>query len=389
MLSWEEHFTERNAQLPTRRQRLIKTSGNARYLTTNSQQLLNFISNDYLGLSSHEEIRAAFHRASSRYGIGSSGAPSLSGYSEEHHELAAALAQWLGYAQCLLFSSGYQLNSSIFSQLVDNNTWVWLDKRCHASHIDGIRLAQAKFTTFNAATLETTLLKIASQPQRRHLILSEGSFSMDGTCNYWNKLIHFKAANPANVLLVIDDAHGIGALGARGHGTLEQLGLNFAMIDLVIGTFGKAFGTHGGFICGAAPLIDYLQQSVRSQIFSTNLPPALAAATRCSLALITSSHGQKLRAKLTATISYFQQLATHADLNCSATNYSAIQLLSYSDSRSVTACHNHLLARQIIVGKMLYPTVPKATPRLRISLNACHKAADLESLIAHLGGAGV
>ncbi|HLX54099.1 MAG TPA: pyridoxal phosphate-dependent aminotransferase family protein, partial [Aquella sp.] len=266
---------------------------------------------------------------------------------------------------------------------------VWMDRRCHASHIDGIMLAKAKFVTFNENNIDEIIFKITDQPNKRHLILSEGCFSMDGTCSYWKKLIQLKQSNPERILLIIDDAHGIGALGSNGHGTLEQIGLNLQQIDPLIGTFGKAFGTHGGFICGRAKFIDYLQQSVRTQIYSTNIPPGIAAASRESLTIIKFSEGQILRKHLVENINYFKQLAHASGLNLTnhKTNQSPIQLLVYDNEQKVARIHNYLLGQNIFVGKIFYPTVPKEKPRLRISINIKHKKSDLKELVWCLSAA--
>jgi 8-amino-7-oxononanoate synthase len=387
MDNWVDYIAKRHQALPVLRTRLSKVSGTARHLTTHTEKYLNFISNDYLGLSSDTAIIEALYNACKIYGVGSTGAPSLSGYSEEHHLLAQEIAYWLQYEKCLLFNSGYQLNIGIFSQLIDSNTRVWLDKKCHASHIDGILLSRAKFSTFNQTNIDQVIERIKQEPNCCHLILSEGTFSMDGSCNYWGKLIKLKLFNPDNVLLVIDDAHGIGALGLNGYGTLEQLGLKRQNIDLVIGTFGKAFGTHGGFICGSSQIIDYLQQSVRSQIFSTNLPPAIARATRESLAIISSDRGVILRERLANNITYFNELAKQAGLNLGNDiflNQSAIQLLIYTDYERVAHIYNQLHKENILVGKITYPTVAKDKPRLRISLNAEHEKVDIEKLVSCL-----
>ncbi|MCE3268303.1 MAG: hypothetical protein K0R49_555, partial [Burkholderiales bacterium] len=221
------------------------------------------------------------------------------------------------------------------------------------------------------------------QPNKRHLILSEGSFSMDGTCSYWKKLIQLKQSNPETILLIIDDVHGIGALGPNGHGSLEQIGLNLRQIDLVIGAFGKAFGTHGGFICGSAKFIDYLQQSVRTQIYSTNIPSGIAAASRASLMIISSSEGRILRTRLVENINYFEKLALESGLKLAnhKTNQLPIKLLVYNDEQIVIHIHNHLLKQNILVGKIFYPTVPKEKPRLRISINIKHKKSDIKRLV--------
>jgi 8-amino-7-oxononanoate synthase len=389
MVKWANYIAKRYESLLVLRPRILRLSGNARYLTTKTKKHLNFISNDYLGLSTNTKIVEAFNMAANVYGLGSTGAPTLSGYTEEHDLLSSEIASWLGFNRCLLFNSGFQLNVGIYSQLVDSDTMLWLDRNCHASHIDGILLSKAKFSSFTDANIDSMIDKIKLQTDKRHLILTEGSFSMDGTCSYLNKLLQLKKSSPDNVLLIIDDAHGVGALGENGFGTLEQLGLQTNDIDLFIGTFGKAFGTHGGFICGNENLIEYLQQSVRSQIYSTNLPPSIAAATRKSLEIIKSDEGRALRKRLRNNISYFSSLTDKNSPNF--TNYqngiynqSPIQLLIFSDSNQLDAIHTRLFDNNILVGKIKYPTVPKDKPRLRISLNALQPNQDLDFLIEQI-----
>ncbi len=387
MVKWSDYIAKQYESLLVLRSRIPRLSGNARYLNTKTKKHLNFISNDYLGLSTNIEVIEAFNKASSIYGLGSTGAPTLSGYTEEDYLLSTEIASWLGFNRCLLFNSGFQLNVGIYSQLVDSNTMLWLDKNCHASHIDGILLSKAKFSSFTDANIDIMIDKIRQKPETRHLILTEGSFSMDGTCSYLNKLFQLKKAYPDNILLIIDDAHGVGAIGNNGFGTIEQLELQTNDVDLFIGTFGKAFGTHGGFICGNENIIEYLQQSVRSQIYSTNLPPSIAAATRKSLEIIKSEEGLALRKRLVDNISHFRRLT---DKNNSTHhqniiyNQSPIQLLIFSDSNKLDAMHTRLFDNNILVGKIKYPTVPKDKPRLRISLNSLHLNQDITFLIEHI-----
>ncbi len=410
MPNWQQHITQQTARLPNIRIRLPKTEGGSRYLTSlcRTNALLNFVSNDYLGLSNHPQLVKALCTAANHYGVGSSGAPSLSGYSLAAQDLSQSLARWLNYPACLLFNSGYQLNLGIFSALCDSSTRVWLDKRCHASHIDGILLAKARFTTFSPETLASCLESIAAQANLRHLLITEGTFSMDGSCTYLAPLLAFKQQHPHNFLLVIDDAHGVGALGRHGYGSLEQQYLSHNAADLLIGTLGKAFASHGGFICGSAAMIDYLTQSVRSQIFSTALPPALYAASSASLTLIASNTGAELRNKLLNNIHYWRTLATEYGLELynQTDNLSPIQLVLFpevpafypsrlskqgasaaSQDHQLQQVHAQLLEQDILTGKISYPTVPKNQARLRISINAAHQATDLEQLAAKLAQA--
>ncbi|HRG61769.1 MAG TPA: aminotransferase class I/II-fold pyridoxal phosphate-dependent enzyme [Burkholderiales bacterium] len=388
MLSWDKFIQEKTQQLPNLRTWRAKSEYNQRYLQLTEQKLLNFVSNDYLGLNGDSRLIKALQDGATRYGSASTGAPSMSGYSQEHAKLSANLAAWLGFADCLLFNSGYQLNVSLFSALADSNTHIWFAKNSHASHIDGILLAKAKFTTFTPAQISSMVYAIEADRNKLHIILCEGSFSMDGSCNYLAQLLELKQKLPQQILLIIDDAHGVGALGQSGYGTLEQQGLDHRQVDLYIGTLGKAFASHGGFIVGNAALIYYLRHSVRSQIFSTMLPPAQAAVSNAALAIIQSDEGIQLRDKLAQNIATFKQFALTSGINIyqAEENISAIQLVMLNDLSQLNLRHQHLLDRQILVGKIAYPTVAKNAPRLRISLTSTHTYDDIAKLVATLAG---
>lgn len=394
MHNWDSFIQTRLTQIATPRQTRNKVGNKPRLLMEKNSTYLNFISNDYLGLSNNLQIKNALIESTMQYGVGSTGAPTLSGYSTEHDNLAQALAKFFGYAKCMLFNSGYQLNLGIFSQLGDENTSIWLDKNCHASHIDGVLLSKCKFHTFTSHTLDRALEQIRQQPMRRHILLTEGTFSMDGTATYLDKLIQLRKESAQNVLLIVDDAHGVAALGKSGLGTLEQLGMDYKYVDLLIGTLGKAFASHGGFVCANSQLIDYLQQSVRSWLFSTCLPPCLAKAAHTSLEIVTSPEGYRLRQSLSKNIRYFQELSTEYRLNLHQknSNISPIQLLVFAKESYVKSLFNQLSQSGTLVGRMLYPTVAKSKPRIRISLTASHTKEDiwhLCRLISQYGGTDV
>jgi 8-amino-7-oxononanoate synthase len=388
MLSWDKFIQEKTQQLPNLRTWRAKSGYSQRYLQLTEQKLLNFVSNDYLGLNGDSRLIKALQDGATRYGSASTGAPSMSGYSQEHAKLSFNLAAWLDFADCLLFNSGYQLNVSLFSALIDSNTHVWFAKNSHASHIDGILLAKAKFTTFTPEQISSMLCAIETDSTKLHIILCEGSFSMDGSYNYLAQLLELKQKFPQQILLITDDAHGVGALGQSGYGTLEQQGLDHHQVDLYIGTLGKAFASHGGFVVGNAELIHYLRHSVRSQIFSTMLPPAQAAVSNAALAIIQSDEGLQLRNKLAQNIANFKQLALNSGINIYQVeeNISAIQLVMLNDLNQLNMLHQHLLDRQILVGKIAYPTVAKNTPRLRISLTSAQTDEDIAKLVATLAG---
>ena len=380
MHSWDNWFNNQYNKIGQARIKRIRTEYNSKLFVSNSGSQLNLISNDYLGLTNHPQLRNALNQASNTFGVGSTGAPTLSGYTTEHEKLSTSMANWLGYDKCLLFNSGYQLNIGLYSQLVDKNTIIWLDKNCHASHIDGVLLSGSKFNTFTTYTVDITIAKIKQLPQLRHIIITEGSFSMDGTCTYLTKLLDLKRESPDNILLIIDDAHGIGTLGNNGLGTLEQLNITYQNVDLLIGTFSKAFASHGGFICGSGFIINYLSQTVRSQLFSTYLPACIAAASNASLEIIISNEGEQLRQRLTANISQFQVVSKKYMLPVANLphNISPIQVLKFDNEDQVRDLSQQLLNYGVLVGNIFYPTVKKSEPRIRISLTSSLTNADIE-----------
>ncbi len=383
--SWNDEINKKNLQIKNPKNRLPRSLHNSQKLIVGNLSYLNFMSNDYLGLSINSILKDALIQGIERFGVGSTGAPSLSGYTEIQQQLENQMAKWLNFEKCLVFNSGYHIGVGIFNKLIDSDTQIWLDKNCHASHIDGILLARMKFTTFKAENILKVMDIISQKPQIKHLILTEGTFSMNGICSYLELLLDFKRHKP-NILLVIDDAHGVGSMGDNGFGTLEKLGLNYKLVDLFIGTFAKSFGGYGGFICGNLNLVNYLQETVTSQIYSSCLPPAIYAANLAALKIIQSRLGYELRQNLVSKIEYFIKLCLEYDLPLYKNNLSPIQLFIFKENFEVIQIYEGLLNLQIIVGKILYPTVSKDKPRLRISLNVNLTMSDIKLLCDSIKG---
>lgn len=390
---WQESITNSFDSLLIKRNHHPKTCSNNTFIVTENNSYLNFVSNDYLGLSSHQFLKDSVITATNKYGVGSTGAATLSGFHHEEKMLRENLAAWLGFEKALTFTSGYQLNVGIYKQLIGitktfNNTYpitIWLDKKCHASHIDGISLSRGRFITFDESSIDAAITKINNQNNILHIVLTEGIFSMDGSSTYLTKLISLKQENKfGNVILIVDDAHGIGTLGVDGKGFCNQYDMN--QIDLLIGTLGKAFATHGGFICGNSTIIDYLEQTVRSHLYTTCLPPALYAASNASLAIIKSSLGDKLRLNLANNIKFFLNMAKKYNLPVynPNINFSPIQLLVFDQQKIVENIYTNLLDNNIMVGRMLYPTVSINEPRIRISLTAIHTQKQIEDLCQNI-----
>jgi len=385
-VSWSKFIDEEYLRVPLLRTRDIRQAGNSRFLSSRTGNYLNFISNDYLGLATHAAIKSAMTSTCNEYGTGSTGAASLSGYTLPQQQLAVNLSAWLKQEATLLVNSGYTLNWGLYKSFVSRQVIVWLDENCHASHIDGVLFSRIKFRRFNRYAIDDVHKEIISNQDMLHLIVSEGVFSMDGSSPYLPELIRLRRQFGDQVLLVIDDAHGLGCVGQNGWGQLELSGYTPDDVDLLIGTFGKAFGSYGAFISGKKHLIDYLQQTVRSQIYTTCLPPAVYAASNAALDIITHDEGQQLRHQLSANIMRFRQLAEKCQLPLlnAATNVSSVQLLSGDSLERLQKVFASLLASGIRVSLIQYPTVPKELPRLRISLSALHTTEDIHYLCSKL-----
>ncbi len=379
--NWENEIAEKHSKLLIARPKRAKSQYDPIKFYFNQKSYYNFVSNDYLSLACHSNLIEGLNIGASKFGVGSTGAATLSGYTELHDQLSTSIAKWLGFEKCLIFSSGYQLNIGVFSALTNSNSTIWFDKRCHASHIDGILLSKSKFISFIPEEFPDVSTRIASQKNHLHIILTEGIFSMDGTCTYLKQVLQLKKYHADNILLIIDDAHGIATINDKGKGTLEPLEIN--LVDILIGTFGKSFGTQGGFLVSSSNIADYLSQTVRSHLFTTSLSPAIVSATLASLLLVKSEYGALQRLKLANNIKLFQRLAIENNLNIynKDTNYSPIQLIILNDEQKTSILADELMESGFFVGKICYPTVARNNARLRISLNAEHKANDIEQLI--------
>ncbi|NCA69710.1 MAG: 8-amino-7-oxononanoate synthase [Sphingobacteriia bacterium] len=342
--------------------------------------LLSFSSNDYLGLANHPDVVEALRAGAARWGVGSGSAHLVCGHSRVHQALEEDLADFTGRARALLFSTGYMANLGVISALTGRGERLWQDRLNHASLLDGARLSRGilrRYPHADAAALASLL-----DGQAARLIATDGVFSMDGDLAPLPALA--RIARDAGAWLLVDDAHGLGVLGRAGRGTLDHCNLDVAQVPILMGTLGKAFGTFGAFVAGSDDLIETLIQHARSYIYTTALPPAVAAATRVSLALARRedwrrAHLQSLIARLRAGVS---QLGL--TLGESST---PIQPLILGSSRTAVAMAEALEREGILVTPIRPPTVPVGTARLRISLTAAHTEAMVDRLLAALESA--
>lgn len=342
------------------------------------KKVVNFCSNDYLGLSKNENVIAAFKKAADDYGVGSGSAHLICGHSKVHHLLEEELAEFTGRERALLFSTGYMANLGAINALVGRGDFVFEDKLNHASLLDGGLSSGADFKRYPHTDL-LQLEKLLSKASGQKLIVTDGVFSMDGDVAPLRELSNLAKQNDA--LLLVDDAHGLGVLGKTGGGLIEKLNLTQNDVPILMGTLGKAFGTFGAFISGSELLVESLIQSARTYIYTTALPPAIAEATRASLKIVVEETWR--REKLQALISQFKTGAVQLNLPLMPSN-SPIQPLLIGDSFRATQMSQQLFDAGFLVSAIRPPTVPKNKARLRITFSALHEFEDVARLLETL-----
>jgi 8-amino-7-oxononanoate synthase len=340
--------------------------------------LLNFSSNDYLGLSQHPDVIAALASAAREHGAGSGAAHLLGGHSAEHAALESELAAHTGRERALLFSTGYMANLGVICAFAARGECVLQDRLNHASLLDGARLSGARLLRYAHGDAAAAGALLAAHPECS-LLATDGVFSMDGDLAPLAALA--AACEPARAWLLVDDAHGIGVLGARGAGSVAAAGLSSAQVPLLMGTLGKALGCFGAFVAGDAETIEVLLQRARPYIYTTALPPAVAAAARVALRLCRED--EALRARLRDNIRHFRAQAAACALTPAASD-TAIQPLVIGESARALALGERLREAGFLVGVTRPPTVPAGSARLRITLSAAHTSAHIDALCAAL-----
>jgi 8-amino-7-oxononanoate synthase len=353
--------------------------------------LANFCSNDYLGLSGHPEVVRAFASAAARFGVGSGASHLVTGHGVEHEALEAELAAFTGRERALVYSTGYMANLGVIGALADQTTLMVSDKLNHASLIDGCRASGGEVRRYRHgdAGHARELLAAADPAMPTRLLVTDGVFSMDGDVAPLGDLA--RIARDADAWLIVDDAHALGVVGATGCGTGELFGLGAADVPVLVGTFGKAFGTFGAFVAGDAELVEFLVQKTRTYIYTTALPPAIAAATRAALAV--SQKETWRREKVCALARRFRDrlgarghAAALSPLSSPGT-MTAIQPVIVGDAGRALAVSRALEMRGFLVAAIRPPTVPVGAARLRVTFSATHEEAQVDALVDALGEA--
>ena len=343
------------------------------------KSFLSFCSNDYLGLANDARVCQAAKEAISNFGVGSGGSQLISGYSSLHAALEEQLADFLGYPRCVLFSSGYLANLGVISALSSRHSLILQDRLNHASLIDAAKYAGANLKRYQHRDINHANEIINRSQSVSHLIVSDGVFSMEGSIAPLQQLQQLK--RHTNDKLIIDDAHAIGVLGNHGRGSLEHSGVHPSSVDILIGTFGKAFGGSGAFVLGNHDTIEYLIQKARTLIYTTAPPAALAAAAIQSLAIIINE--PERRKNLHNNIHYFRKALSGSTLTV-LDSITAIQTIILGKNKHAVWFSQQLEERGLLVLAIRPPTVPKNTARLRITLSSEHTHQQIDLLVAAL-----
>ncbi|EGY29130.1 8-amino-7-oxononanoate synthase [Candidatus Regiella insecticola 5.15] len=342
-------------------------------LLINNKKYINFSSNDYLGLSQNKSIIAAWQQGAKRYGVGSGASGHVTGYTLPHQQLEEQLADWLGYPRALLFISGYVANQTLLAALIMAKDRILADRFSHASLLEAAMHSPAQLRRFHHNQPDS-LQKLLDKPcSGQTLVITEGLFSMEGDSAPLSQLQQKTTA--AAGWLLVDDAHGIGVRGEQGRGSCWQQGIQ---PELLVITFGKAFGLSGAAVLCQKEVAEYLLQFSGHLIYSTAMPPAQACALQA--ALIRIQQGDDLRDQLQQRIKQFRAGAANLRLPLLPSD-SAIQPLLVGDNKQTLLLANQLRSQGLWVTAIRPPTVPPGTARLRITLTAAHRATDIDRLL--------
>ncbi|WP_020407591.1 8-amino-7-oxononanoate synthase [Hahella ganghwensis] len=370
---------EQRRQQGLYRKRLTLASPQSCHIKVEGQEYLAFCNNDYLGLANDPRLIESARVAMSQYGLGGGASHLVTGHIEPHHELEVRLAEFTGRDRALLFSTGYMANLGVISALVGRNDKVIQDKLNHASLLDAAQLSGARLLRYAHNDPEALRGRLESDTDSRSLVVTDGVFSMDGDIALLDQIAPLCREHDA--LLMVDDAHGFGVLGGEGGGCAEIFGLSQSDLPLLVGTLGKAFGTAGAFVAGSEELIEYIIQFARTYIYTTSMPPAVAAATCTSLDIVREESWR--REHLVSLIQQFRREALALGYQLMDSD-SPIQPILIGETEKALELANALRKKGILITAIRPPTVPANTSRLRVTFSAGHTQQDLERLLEAL-----
>jgi glycine C-acetyltransferase len=363
-----------------KKERVITSPQGAEINTLEASDVLNFCANNYLGLSSHPEVLKAAKATIDSHGYGMSSVRFICGTQDIHKQLEAKLAEFLGTEDTILYAAAFDANGGVFEPLFDERDAIISDALNHASIIDGVRLCKAKryrYTHNDMADLEKQLQDAVNAGMRHRIIVTDGSFSMDGTIAQLDKICDL--ADQYDALVMIDECHSMGFLGKTGRGTHEYRDV-MGRVDIITGTLGKALGgAMGGFTSGRKEIIEILRQRSRPYLFSNTLAPAIVGASLRVLELLTESTA--LRDQLEENTTYFREKMTAAGFDITPGEHPIVPVMLY-DAKLAQEFAANMLDEGIYVVGFYYPVVPQGKARIRVQLSAAHTRAQLDHAIA-------
>lgn len=361
-----------------KRERVIITPQGADIKIQGGQEVINFCANNYLGLASHPAVIEAAKKALDTHGFGMASVRFICGTQDIHKELEEKISKFLGTEDTILYAAAFDANGGVFEPLFDERDAIISDALNHASIIDGVRLCKAQRFRYNhddMADLEEKLKE--TQHLRHRIIVSDGSFSMDGTIAQLDKICDL--ADKYNALVMIDECHSSGFLGKTGRGTHEHHGV-MGRVDIITGTLGKALGgASGGFTSGPKEVINLLRQRSRPYLFSNTLAPSIVGASIAVLDLLEKS--TELRDKLEENTLYFREKMTAAGFDIKPGTHPIVPIMLY-DAKLSQDFAAELLKEGIYVIGFYFPVVPKDKARIRVQLSAAHTKEHLDKAIA-------
>ncbi|NLV92435.1 MAG: glycine C-acetyltransferase [Firmicutes bacterium] len=342
------------------------------WVTVNGTKMLNFCSNNYLGLAADRRLRMAAKEAIDRYGVGPGAVRSIAGTMELHKELERELAKFKKVPAVLSFQSGFAANLAVIPALVGKGDTIYSDSLNHASIIDGCRLSRATIKVYEHADMASLEERLQEPVEGRRLIITDGVFSMDGDIAPLPEIVEL--AKKYGAITVVDDAHGEGVLGSNGRGIVDHFNLH-GQVDVEVGTLSKAMGVVGGFVAGSEELIEYLAQKARPFLFSSAVTPADVAA--CVAAVRTLSESDELVTKLWDNGRYFKAALEDLgfDIGQSQTPITPVIL---GDAGVARQFSQKLAEKQVFAQAIGFPTVPRGLARIRVMVSAAHSREDLD-----------
>lgn len=360
-----------------KKERIIASKQDAAIKLNNGKEVINFCSNNYLGLSSHPKVVEAAKKTLDSHGFGMSSVRFICGTQDIHKELEAKIASFCGTEDTILYAAAFDANGGVFEPILSNEDAIISDSLNHASIIDGVRLCKAaryRYENNNMADLEEQLKK--AQEQRFRIIVTDGVFSMDGYVAQLDKICDL--ADQYDAMVMVDDCHAHGFIGKTGRGTPEYCNV-LGRIDIITGTLGKALGgAMGGFTTGKKEIIEMLRQRSRPYLFSNSLAPAIVGASNAVFDILSESTA--LRDKLMDNVAYFKKGVKDAGFDFKDGDSAIVPIMLY-DAKLSQNFADKLLEEGIYVIGFFYPVVPKEQARIRVQLSAAHEKEHLDKAI--------